>query len=648
MNKAMSRVFIITVVLFVALIVNLTWIMVVRAQWFQDRPENKRSIAKEMKIKRGDILGFDGSVIAGTQRRSGYYYRDYPNGTIAPQLVGYDSVRYGRSGIEAQLNDELTGQSERPRRAELGRQAAGPPAQGGQRQAHPRARRSRRSPSRSSQGQRGAIVVLDPKTGALIASASAPTYDPANLEDQWSRLSKDPSAPLLNRPTQGLYVPGSSFKVVTASAGLDTGNGHAGLRSSSTPAPTWSSAARSPTTAARCSAPTTSPTRSPAPSTRPSRKVGNMLGRKRLIAATQQYGFYQTPPLPLPAGEVVASGRYGKKGLLSPDAFMDPLAVAWAACGQEQVLATPLQMALVAGGVANGGRVMKPYYLQEIVGARTAPSCSRRSRSSGCVATKPTTASQLNTMMQNVVNAGTGTAAALQGIQVAGKTGTAEKGDGTQPRLVHRLRAGRRPEGGHRRRHRGHAGDRRRGGGAARRRRDQDGAGAARPALRGRDRAPVVVRMWTKERGSGRERRVPARTGDRRPVPRGAQARRRRHGRRLPVRGPHPGPPRRHQGAAAALPRRPDLRRALPPRGQGRRGAQPAEPRQHLRLGRGRRHVLHRHGVRGGRDAQGPHPPPRPPERQRGGALSRCSCWRRSTSPTAAASCTATSSRRTS
>ena len=111
MNKAMSKVFIVAVVLFVALVVNLTWIMVVRAQWFQDRPENKRSIAKEMKIKRGDIVGYDGSVIAGTERRSGYYYRDYPNGTLAPQLVGYDSVQYGRSGIESQLNDQLTGQA---------------------------------------------------------------------------------------------------------------------------------------------------------------------------------------------------------------------------------------------------------------------------------------------------------------------------------------------------------------------------------------------------------------------------------------------------------------------------------------------------------------------------------------------------------
>ena len=111
MNKAMSKVFIVAVVLFCALVVNLTWIMAVRAQWFQDRPENKRSIAKEMKIKRGDIVAYDGSVIAGTERRSGYYYRDYPSGTFAPQLIGYDSMQYGRSGIESQLNDQLTGQA---------------------------------------------------------------------------------------------------------------------------------------------------------------------------------------------------------------------------------------------------------------------------------------------------------------------------------------------------------------------------------------------------------------------------------------------------------------------------------------------------------------------------------------------------------
>jgi peptidoglycan glycosyltransferase len=424
----MSKVFIITVVLFVALVVNLTWIMGVRAEWFQDRPENKRSIAKEMKIKRGDILGYDGSVMAGTERRSGYYYRDYPNGTLAPQLLGYDSVRYGRSGIEAQLNDDLTGQS-----SDLGVQnwvdkllGRRPKGANVKLTLVPDVQRIAQS---ELQGQKGAILALDPTTGALIASASAPTYDPANLETQWERLSTDPAAPLFNRPTQGLYVPGSSFKVVTGSAGLDTGK-----VTPDTPfvdtgtyvvfggkVTNYGGEVYGPndfTTAMTLSINTTFA------------KVGNLLGRKRLIAGAQRYGFYQTPPLELPAGEVLPSGRYGKNGLLSPDAFMDPLAVAWAACGQERFLATPLQMALVAGGVANGGRVMKPYYLQEIV-TPDGRVVRRTQPEQWLVATKPATADELNLMMQRVVNAGTATAAALEGIQVAGKTGTAEKGDGT-------------------------------------------------------------------------------------------------------------------------------------------------------------------------------------------------------------------------
>ena len=428
MNKAISRIFVVGVILFVALIVNLTWIMAGRAQWFADRPENKRGIAKEMKIKRGEILAYDGSTIAGSVRRSGYYYRDYPQGTLAPQLIGYDSVRYGRNGIEEQLNDDLTGQStdlgvqswidrllgRKPKGASV-RLTLVPPVQ--------------KEAQKALRGQKGAIVVLDPKTGALIASASAPTYDPARLEDDWARLSKDAGAPLLNRPTQGLYIPGSAFKVVTASSALDYGKVTPDTEFVDTGTYVVFGGkvtnyggevfgANDFTTALTYSINTTFG------------KVGNLLGRKRLVASMQRFGFYQTPPLPLPRGTVMPSGRYGKNGLLSPDAFMDPLAVAWAAVGQEQILSTPLQMALVAAGVANGGRVMKPYYAQEVVSAAGAV-VRKAQPQQWLVAMKPATASTLNIMMQRVVNAGTGTAAALEGIQVAGKTGTAERGDGT-------------------------------------------------------------------------------------------------------------------------------------------------------------------------------------------------------------------------
>ncbi len=428
MNRAISRIFVVGVALFVALIVNLTWIMVVRADWFADRPENKRRIAQELRIERGDVLGYDGSVIAGTERRSGYYYRDYPQGTVAPQLIGYDSLRYGRSGIEKELNDVLTGratdlgvQSWIDRL--LGREPVGadvrltlvPAVQ--------------KAAQQALQGQSGAIIALNPTTGALIASASAPTYDPSRLEDRWTRLVSDPGAPLLSRPTQGLYPPGSSFKIVTASAGLDPGKVTPETRFVDTgtyvvfggKVTNYGGAvfgAHDFTTALTYSINTTFG------------KLGNEVGRKRLVARMQRFGFYEVPPLALPEGEVVASGRYGEEGLLPPDDFFDPLAVAWAACGQEKVLATPLQMALVTGAVANGGRIMKPYYLEEV---RTPSGAVVRKAApeEWLAAMKPAAATTLRTMMERVVTAGTGTAAALEGIKVAGKSGTAERGDGT-------------------------------------------------------------------------------------------------------------------------------------------------------------------------------------------------------------------------
>ena len=229
MNKAMSRVFIVTAVLFVALVVNLTWIMVVRAQWFQDRPENKRSIAKEMKIKRGDIARL---------RRVGDRRHAAPLGLLLPRLPQRHASRRSSSATTpcstgAAASSPSSTTSSRASRAtsacrtgSTSCSAASPRGRTSSSRSCPAVQKVAQQELRAS-GARSSCST--PRRGALIASASAPTYDPANLEDQWSRLSKDPSAPLLNRPTQGLYVPGSSFKVVTASAGLDTGSGHAGL-----------------------------------------------------------------------------------------------------------------------------------------------------------------------------------------------------------------------------------------------------------------------------------------------------------------------------------------------------------------------------------------------------------------------------------
>jgi peptidoglycan glycosyltransferase len=427
-NRAIARLFVVAAVLFVALIVNLTYWMVVRAEALQDAPENRRRIAQEMRIRRGDLLGYDGSVIAGAVRRSGYYRRTYPQGTLAPQLIGYDSVRFGRTGLESQLNDLLTGQSpllgvrtwvdellgRRPTGADV-RLTLVPAVQ--------------RTAQEALAGRAGAVVALDPRTGAVIAAASAPLYDPRELEQSWERLVDDPGAPLLDRSTQGLFVPGSSFKVVTASAGLEDAAVTPETRFVDTgtyvvyggKVTNYGGAVYGQHDFATALTQSINTTFG---------KLGNELGRRDLVGAAEQFGFWETPPLPLPDGAVAPSGRYRNGRLLPVDARIDPLAVAWLACGQEQLLATPLQMALTVSAVANGGEIMRPYLVQAVETAggdsvlEAEPEAWRR-------AIQPRTAATMNELMQRVVSAGTGTGAALEGIPVAGKTGTGEKGNGT-------------------------------------------------------------------------------------------------------------------------------------------------------------------------------------------------------------------------
>jgi len=423
MNRAIVRLFVVGVILMVALMVNVAWIQVFHAGSLRAAPENHRLVAQQLRVKRGRILGFDGSVIAGVRRRSGFYYRTYPHGPIAPQIVGYDSARYGQTGIESSMNTFLSGTDVGASGLVdrlLGRHSPGADVR---LTIVPAVQKVAQS---ALAGQVGAIVALDPRTGAVLAAASAPSYDPARIDTTFPRLSRQRGAPLLSRTTQGLYPPGSSFKVVTATAGLNLGK--------VTPTTPFVDTGTYPiyggkvtnyhgevfgahdfTQALTYSINTTFA------------KVGTLVGQAALIAQMRRYGFYQTPPLELPAGLVYPSGRYNGAHLLPTGAAMDPLAVAWAAVGQENVLATPLQMALVAAGVANGGQVMKPYLVQRVTSA-SGQTLLTAAPSVWTTATTAATAQTLNGMMQQVVNAGTGTAAALSGIRVAGKTGTAQRG----------------------------------------------------------------------------------------------------------------------------------------------------------------------------------------------------------------------------
>ena len=277
----------------------------------------------------------------------------------------------------------------------------------------------------------GAVVALDPRTGRVRVMVSSPSYNPNDVEENFGRIEKiradcRPASPLLNRATQGLYPPGSTFKVVTASAAIDSGKykpsstfydpGYCtvyGKRvnnfDTSRPFGTVSlaTALQFSVNSVFCN-------------------IGLKLGAKRLVKQAKKFGFYERPPLETPDSERLASGLYRNGKLYDPkhDRDVDAGRMAF---GQERLLVTPEQMAMVAGTIGNDGILMRPYVVEKIVTpngktrSRTKPTKIRR-------AVSPAAARDIGAMMVRAVQAGTGTAAQISGLEIGGKTGTAETG----------------------------------------------------------------------------------------------------------------------------------------------------------------------------------------------------------------------------
>jgi len=277
----------------------------------------------------------------------------------------------------------------------------------------------------------GAVVALDPRTGRVLVMASSPSYNPNDVENAYGRIQAikancTPASPLLNRATQGLYPPGSTFKVVTASAALGSGKytpassfydpGYCtvyGKRVNNfdTERPfgnlTLATALQYSVNSVFCN-------------------IGLKLGAKTILAQAKAFGFYERPPLETPDSERLPSGLYQNGRLFDPqyDREVDAGRMAF---GQERLLVTPLQMAMVAGTIGNGGILMQPYVVDKIVSpdgktrTSTQPTAIRR-------AVSPATARDVGAMMISVVQGGTGTAAQISGLQIGGKTGTAETG----------------------------------------------------------------------------------------------------------------------------------------------------------------------------------------------------------------------------
>lgn len=412
-----------------AVAVNLTWIQIFGAERISENAYNKRRLVDEYSVLRGDITTEDGQVVAksvdtGEQYR---YQREYPFGKLYSVITGYDSWRYGRSGLEQKFNKDLLGKGSGQSFKSLANTLVGSRKKGDSIVLTVDSRLQRAATEALGE-QKGAVVAMDPQTGAVLALVSYPTFDPnvtvppkgGNTEAAWAALNADPDAPLVNRATTGLYPPGSSFKVVTGSAALDLG-----VVTPQSPFDCKGKVLVQGFTIydfSRRGHGLLDFTRALVVSCNVTfAEIGLRLGAEALVRYAELYGFNKVIPFELPVA---------KSNIQSPNT-MDKVALASSAIGQAQDLATPLQMALVTSGVANGGEVMQPYLVDEVqdyngkIIKQFSPKPWQR-------VIKAETARTLKGIMVKVVEEGTGTAARIDGVDVAGKTGTAEV-EGKEP-----------------------------------------------------------------------------------------------------------------------------------------------------------------------------------------------------------------------
>jgi peptidoglycan glycosyltransferase len=410
MNTPVLRLFAVVVVLFAVLIGFTSRWTVFEASALRENPANHRVLLQEERIKRGVIRAADGSVLANSRKVDATRYaRRYPTGELFAHPVGYFSVVRGTTGLEDFYNDPLSGRAT----SAIGaiERLLGPRNVGDDLKTtlSPKAQRAAYA---GLNGRPGAVVALDVRSGAVRALAATPSFDPS-----------DPAkANTFNRATQGRYPPGSTFKAVTAAAALDSGrytpgsqvNGRNHQIISGAPLDNFGGEDYGNidlTFALTHSVNTVWA------------QVGVKLGKQKMADYMKKFGFYSDPPMDYPDNQMLPSGEYRNGKLLRPTSrFID---VGRMAIGQDKLLVTPLQMATVAQTIGNGGVRMEPRLVQKVVDpdGRTTdtplPEEAERVMSNA-------SADALTAMMKNVVREGTGTAAALEGVELAGKTGTAE------------------------------------------------------------------------------------------------------------------------------------------------------------------------------------------------------------------------------
>jgi penicillin-binding protein A len=428
MNRPIVRLYGLVAVLFALLVAFTSRWTVFEASSLRENKLNARALLEQERIHRGSIVAADGKVLARDVRgRESTYQRTYPTKSAFANAIGYDYIDPGTSGVEQFRDSALDGHGSTNLQSILN-QLQGKEPEGDKvvTTLHPGAQEVANA---KLAGYEGAVVALEPRSGAVTVMASSPSYDPNKLSTGkgYEQVATDPGSPLVNRATQYGYAPGSTFKIVTATAAIDTGmftpestlSGRNGILVSGVPLDNDEDESFGQISLTQALAKSVNTVYA---------QVAERLGKRTLARYMSRFGFDRKPELDYPAKEMSASGEYEGERLLEPTS--PNVDVGRLGIGQDKLDVTALQMAEVAAAVANDGRLMVPHLTARIVDpeGRVVERVSPRVQS---VVMKPSTARALTSMMEAVVNEGTGEAAKIPGVQVAGKTGTAETEIGT-------------------------------------------------------------------------------------------------------------------------------------------------------------------------------------------------------------------------
>ena len=439
MNRQIVQLFALFAVLFALLIAFTSRWTVFEAQSLADNPNNRRPLIEEQRIPRGIIYASDGETelarsVGRGRGNNRIFTRTYPQGRLFAHPIGYSFITNGRRSLELSRNEDLAGQED-----EFESLFAG--LEGREREGLDVVTNLDVAGTQAAvaglAGRKGSVVAIEPQTGKVRVMVSIPEYDPNLIPSAFEQINDDPNQPDLNRATQELYPPGSTFKVVTAAAAMDSGkvNPNSVIDGSS---PKEISGVALANSGGQSFGPISFTDALTNSVNTVFAQVGETVGRNTMVEYMKRFGFYQDPGLDYPSFQMIPSGILNGDGDFVTDGF-DVGRVAIGQGGLEgEIRASPMQMALVAAAIGNRGRLMRPRLTDSVVRKdgrikeRVEPDLQSQ-------VVKPEVADQLAQMMGRVVEEGTGTAAALSGITVAGKTGTAEVGanrEFTQPWFI--------------------------------------------------------------------------------------------------------------------------------------------------------------------------------------------------------------------